>query len=219
MKKTENVKIPRKPLLAAYWLAAGIMKIYLKLFFNLKIQKQAIKGLKDPFVVLGNHPSGYDAIITGLACLPHRINFMAGAFLFQSRLMTWVMKLAGAVPKAQMTSDISSVMTMMRLAKAKRNIGIFPEGRRSNSGEGVYIQPSIAKMLKKLGLPVVVVKINGAWLSLPRWTTKRRKGKTEAVTSLLFTAQQLKSAPVEEIYEKICKALYYNDYEWQREHG
>ncbi|MDA3846520.1 MAG: hypothetical protein PF505_08240, partial [Vallitaleaceae bacterium] len=54
-----------------------IVKLYLRLKFNIKIGSNELQGSKGPFFLIGHHVTAFDAVIAG-AYSPRMIRFIAG---------------------------------------------------------------------------------------------------------------------------------------------
>lgn len=102
-------------------------------------------------------------------------------------------------------------MSCLRVAKEGGNIGIFPEGNRTFSGQTAYINPAIGGLAKKLGLPIAFFKIEGGYGVQPRWSDVRRRGKMKAYVSSVLEPEEYKSWTNEELYRYICETLYQNE--------
>lgn len=65
---------------------------------------------------------------------------------------------------------------------------------------------------------MILVKQQGGYLSQPRWADYfSKKGLTKTHTDLLLSKEQIKELSLEEINKTIEKAIYNNDYEFQRQ--
>ena len=71
-----------------------------------------------------------------------------------------------------------------------------------------------------LGAQVVNVKINGNYLTRPKWGGGRLyPARVEATAELLYTAEQVKQLSADELAEGIIAAMQFDDYAWAREKG
>lgn len=100
---------------------------------------------------------------------------------------------------------------------SEKPVLIFPEKNTSFFGEGSQIPQSIAKLIKKDKKEVVVCKINGAYLSNPRWGLKNSKRSLiELNFETLIKESEIANLEIKEIYEKVDNFLQYNDFDWNR---
>jgi hypothetical protein len=71
-----------------------------------------------------------------------------------------------------------------------------------------------------LGVPVVTLICHGHHVNSPFWNLHERNvAPTEAEMSLLFTPQDLKDLPVDELNRRIVGAFQYDDFAWQKENN
>jgi len=68
-------------------------------------------------------------------------------------------------------------------------------------------------------LDVITNHIKGGYLSYPRWALFKRKNRRATFDyHVTITKEELKDMSLDEIKDRISKALYNNDYEYQRKH-
>ncbi|MDD4315621.1 MAG: lysophospholipid acyltransferase family protein [Clostridia bacterium] len=218
-KNINDIKV-RKPNAFLYYLIAFIVKVIAKLVFGIKYKKQGIKGLKGPFLVLGNHASVTDIAFTVGALLPHRLNIITSKDLFTWKAFKPFITRLGCIPKSQFAVDIMSLKTMKAAVEQGRNVAVYPEGKTSLDGKGLhYLSPSIGKLVKYLGVPVVLSYTLGSYLTKPRYFKGFRRGKVLMQESILFTAEEVKTLPVNELYDRIVNAIKFNDNIYQQENN
>lgn len=184
--------------------------------FNIEYIEGNMEGLKPPFVVIGNHTNNWDPFIISFK-ISEPIHFVTSVEQFRSRIMRFLLGLAGCIPKTKAMSDAYTVKSLFHVRNRGDVVGVFPEGKRCWDGKTEEILYPTAKVLKSMGVPVVSFLINGAYLTHPRWAATSRKGRIQVRYGILFTEEQLKTISVDEIYEKMCEALTTDDYRWQQE--
>lgn len=212
------LSLHRDPDAFLYILVAGITGLALRLIFRLHINRDpAVRQLRGPVVVIGNHPSFLDAFVMGLVMLPRRINFLTTANFFRNPLLRKLLLAVGAIPKVQFRSDIHAMKQMIATIRSGGMLGIFPEGQRSVDGRTMPYDEAIAKMIQKFDCPVVAVVEHGAYLAWPRWSLSGlRPGRIDVAVDVLFHAGEAGKMTLQQVREKIGKALEYDEYEWQR---
>jgi Acyltransferase. len=187
---------------------------YLVWRYNIEFIEGNMEGLKPPFVVIGNHTNNWDPFIISLK-ISEPIHFVTTVEQFRSRIMRFLLGLAGCIPKTKAMSDAYTVKNLFRVRNRGDVTGIFPEGKRCWDGSTEEILYPTAKVLKAMGVPVVSFLTHGAYFSHPRWAATSRKGKIQVHYGILFSEEQIKNYSVDEIYEKMCEALHTNEYHWQ----
>ena len=180
------------------------------ILYGLKVTKFQEENDRQ-YLILSNHQTGFDQFYPS-AAFRRPIYYVASEDIFSmgflSKVIIW---LQNPIPIKKQVTDIKAVMNCMRVAKEGGNIGIFPEGNRTFSGETCYINPAIGGLAKKLGLPIAFFKIEGGYGVQPRWSDVRRRGKMRAYVSEVLEPEVYKSWSNEELYQYICKALYQNE--------
>jgi 1-acyl-sn-glycerol-3-phosphate acyltransferase len=216
-KKRRNQK-PRRPSAPIYFLVCLLTRAYFKLFYGLRIDRSAIRGIKGPVVVLSNHQSNLDFLIVAATAYPLKLNFMVSTYFFHSSMLRFLLNLMGAFPKHQFIPDTSAIKSAMKVVSRGDNIGIFPEGQVCYSGLNCDIDESIAKLIKKLSATTISVAIRGNFLTCPKWSRSQevRRGAIESKATVVVTSEEVKELSVGEIAKRAVDAVSYNEYEWQR---
>ncbi len=143
-----------------YTIAKNILKPFLYIIYNIKVEGIENIPKEDGFLVCGNHIRAIDPILLGIA-LPCRIHFMAKVELFNNRLLAILLNLLGVFPIRRGEADLKSIKTSLKLLGSNENIGIFPEGTR-NKTEEIKAEPGIAMLSikSKKGILPVSIKSN-----------------------------------------------------------
>jgi uncharacterized Zn-finger protein len=102
------------------------------------------------------------------------------------------------------------------LTQKKNIVGLYPEARYSFSGATSVLPDSLAKMIKLLKTPVVVLTFKGHHLQHPAWAQKSRKVKTTSVMKQILSKEDIENLSFEEIDKIIKENFAYNDYEYQK---
>jgi 1-acyl-sn-glycerol-3-phosphate acyltransferase len=191
-----------------------LFKPIFKYYFNFKYDRFQIEGIKGPAIFLSNHTSALDVFLMGISAYPLNINYVAGYEWFQKPILRFLLKQLKAIPKFQYQLDIQSIKDMFNVVEQKQILGLFPSGRLSTDGLSSELNTNVAKLIKKLKVPVYFLKISGSYMSLPKWAAKPRRGLIEAKYSLIFTAEQLDNMSIESITKIINENNYYDEYNW-----
>lgn len=183
---------------------------------NLNLIKNEAKDDEGPFFITGNHVTAYDPIIALIYVKP-LIRFVAADANLENWFKTFIFKLARVVPIAKRFNDISVIKRLLAEVKSGNSVGLYPEGGRNWYGETDEIIESTAKLIKLLGIKVYCQKLEGAYMTSPRWGKTLRKGKTNVTIYEMLSAEEIKTMSDKEILKTLKKHLYHNDYEFQRE--
>lgn len=212
-KQQGKISPPQKGL---YRIGLGAIRPVMRFWFGLHIKNRATETLEGPAVIVAGHEGLLDFMITALAFPRRRINFVGAEMFFRKPWLGRLLNRLGVIAKIQFYPDVNAVMNMMRVTKSGGTIAIFPAGQTSLCGLPANIDPGIVKLVKKMGVQVFAARIHGSFFTLSRYADgKWCRGGCEVETARVFTAEQLKQASEEEIYEAICRSIDYDEYAWQ----
>ncbi len=189
---------------------------YMRYLLSYRITNNEIAGLKPPYIVLANHTNFWDPFLLSM-CFPEPVYFVTSDTHFRHPVLRWLLKFVGAIAKTKNVSDPQTIKDIIRTTRNGGIIGIFPEGQRSWDGKTLPLLYPTAKLIKSLKLPVVTVLFKGAYLSMPRWAKKSRKGDLHMLCSKLLDANELSSLTTDEIYARMTESLSHDEYEYQKE--
>mgnify|MGYP003310482904 CR=1 FL=1 len=160
-----------------------------------------------PYLIVMNHQTGFDQFFVAMA-FRQPIYFLATEDIFS---MGWVSKLirwlVAPIPIRKQTTDIQAVKNCIKVAREGGTICLAPEGNRTFHGRTVYMNPSIASLTKKLGLPLAIFRIEGGYGVQPRWSDVVRKGKMRAYVSRVIELEEYKDMSNTELFALIEKEL------------
>ena len=189
------------------------LRVYLK--FKYKFKYKINQMPKGPCIVLCNHGSFSDFLFSGKMlrnCKPH---YVAARMYFYNKKLAWLMRSMGVFPKSMFSTDVENVKNCIKVLSMDRPLIMMPEARLSTVGKFEGIQPATYKFIKKMGVPVYALKINGSYFSKPKWADGiRKKATVEANLDILIDGESIKTISEEQLESKICSALYYDEFEW-----
>jgi len=210
-------KTKKPPLL--YGAVRWLFRVFCRIFLGFRVRYEDAVPATGPLMVVGSHAGMMDALFMGAAIKNRRLNFVTTERFFHLRGVGPLFRFFGVIPRIQFQADPRSISTMLRVVKDGGAIGLFPGGQTSMCGVPGYMPPAIARLLKRSGATVVALRLNGSFFTKSRFQSGLNRGKSEGVVSVLFTPAQLESASETDIYAKLCEALHYDDYAWQKESG
>lgn len=175
-------------------------------------QESFVPLKKKQVVYLCQHAS-HDDYIYVLAGIKHlNAHFVCGfQNVFQKFLYT-ILKHSGVIAKFLYQPDMQATKQILQACKNGGSLILFPEGIQSTSGSSHPINPATMKLLEKLKLPVVLVKIQGAYFTRTRYSTDIKKGKITVSFSKLFDQSDFENNTSDELYEKMLKEFKYDEF-------
>lgn len=119
-----------------------------------------------PAVIVCNHVSFVDALVIAAAC-PRPIRFVMDHNIFKLPVLSFVFRTGRAIPIAPAREDPEMTKRAFEtVAEALRDgdlVGIFPEGRITDTGEFYPFKNGISRILEQTPVPVVPMALRGLW--------------------------------------------------------
>ena len=187
-----------------------VMAAYCRLVYGLKIPRRRDR-VQEQCLILLNHQTPMDQFFVAMY-IQNFVYYMATEDIFSNGWISKLIKfLIAPIPIKKQTTDIHAVMNCIKVAREGGSICIAPEGNRTFSGKTEYFNPAIAPMAKKLGLPIVLFRIDGGYGKEPRWSDVIRRGKLKAEISRVISPEEAKAMTNEELCKAIEGGLYVNE--------
>lgn len=202
-----------------------IYPILLKIF---KFRARKLKNTKDdfsklnldePFIILSNHPSGLDVYFIADLTKPKRLAFILNYYFYRFKIVKFILTKIGVITKKLFTPDIKTIKATLRTVKAGYPVYMCPEGRLGLDGTNYYITKETGKFIKQLKLPIVIVTINGAYISKPKWRKHRIKSSVETKITKFLSKDEVMEKTAEEINQIINDAISYNEFDYIKKKG
>ena len=216
-KRYNTARYPiRQPKAITYliWLLSRIMLIGKKW----KVEKINMEGLKPPYMLLSNHMYFIDFELVAMGTGGHRVNNVMSIDGYYRR--PWLIELIGGICTRKYTMDLHLVKSINKVLKRGDVLSMYPEARYSPCGILSFMPDSLGKLVKMNKVPVVAVVHHGNHLHSPFWNfRKKRKVPLHTTMTQILTAEQIKSMTVEEINAALREALWYDDYQYQKDNG
>ncbi len=203
-----------KPNAITYGIAKAVAFIYNSFLIKNTYIRNELKGAKGPAVVLGTHMSKYDQFLVGGAT-KKKITFMISDAMYHSISFGWFIKSLKPVHKMQFRTTLSDMTNCAAVTSAGKILCLFPTGVCTLAGGRTYLPAATGKFLKFLKSDIYVAKLNGAYLTNPKWSKVIRKGEIHTDIYKLLDANDLKTMSADDIYQKVNEALSFNEYQWQ----
>jgi 1-acyl-sn-glycerol-3-phosphate acyltransferase len=152
-----------------------------------RVSKMGVDLIPDegPAVIVCNHVSFVDALII-MAVSPRPIRFVMDHQIFKVPVLSFVFRTAGAISIAPAKENpellAHAYEEVARALEAGDLVGIFPEGRITDTGELYPFRNGIQRILARTPVPVVPIALQGLWGSFfsrkdgPAMTRPFRRG-------------------------------------------
>lgn len=192
-----------------YRVLRRILRPIVKRKLNLETREESIGK---QFLLLSNHTTNWDPIIIALGITDH-MYFVASEHIFSWGIASKIIEaLASPIPIFKGAAASGTVMEVLERMKSGHSIAIFAEGDRSFSGRTERIEPVIGKLARNSGLSLVTYRIEGGYLTSPRWSDTYRKGRMKAGKVKVYEPEILKAMTVSEVNNAIRNDLFEDAY-------
>ena len=145
-----------------------LFRIFFSVFFDLKVYGVRNVPRAGGALMVSNHQSLLDPPLLGVRV--HRpMSYMAKSQLFgNNKAFEWIIRSLGAFPVRQGAGDVGAIKETVNRLKEGRMLNIFPEGGRTETGEVGPMQPGVALVVRRAGVPIIPVAIHGSYESWPK---------------------------------------------------
>jgi len=152
-----------------------------------KLKKRGVEHIphEGAALIVCNHVSFVDPVIL-MAVSPRPIRFIMDHRIFRTPIISFVFRHSRAIPIAPAKEDPAMMeRAFAEAAKALDEgelVGIFPEGRITDTGELYPFRPGVTRILEKNPVPVIPLALQGVWGSFfsrkdgPAMTRPFRRG-------------------------------------------
>ncbi|MCX7893699.1 MAG: MFS transporter [Burkholderiales bacterium] len=167
-----------------------------------------------PAVIAANHVSFVDAVVI-MGASPRPIRFLMDHAIFRIPVLSFIFRTARAIPIAGRKEDPALLeRAFVEAATALRSgelVGIFPEGRITETGELGPFRPGISRILAEVPVPVVPMALRGLWGSFfsrkggPAMTKPFRRGLFSRIELAVGAPMAPESATPEALHAEIAR--------------
>ncbi len=170
-----------------------------------------------PCLIVANHTCNWDPLLLSMSFPDTPIRFVASEHLFRSGFFSAVLEwIAAPIPRKKGASGADTVKSVLRALKEGSTVCIFAEGDATWDGRTHPVFPATGKLARMAGVPLMTYRLEGGYLSLPRWAGTIRRGRVRGVQAGFYTPEQLRTMSGKEITGLIDRDLYEDAFARQR---
>ena len=165
---SETLRLPHAAF--TYVMTVKLFKAFFRLYNRLSIKGTENIPTKGPFIMAPNHQSYMDGPLV-MAGVPTDILRDCYFYVTEEHVNNGLLRTLANnhnIILMERRNLKNSIMKMAQVLKQGKNIVIFPEGSRSHTGKTIAFKKTFAILAKELGVPVLPVRISGAYDALPR---------------------------------------------------
>jgi 1-acyl-sn-glycerol-3-phosphate acyltransferase len=144
-----------------------IARVGTTLLFDLKTYGEENVPADGGVLLVANHQSYLDPVLVAVH-LKRPVSFLAKSELFENPYFGWFIRMLHAFPVRQGEGDIGAVKEIIRRLGEGYALNIYPEGSRTETGEIAWLEKGVALVIRKAGVPVVPVAIDGSFEAWPK---------------------------------------------------
>ena len=142
------------------WLGKRVAGWFFRWWCRLEVTGTEHVPLDGPVLLAANHRSMWDIPLHVISC-PRPVVFMAKRELYKGPL-GWLWHVLGGFPVNRDIADVRAVDTALALLERGDGVGIYPEGKRSKTGEMLPFLRGAAWLALRTGTPIVPSGISGS---------------------------------------------------------
>lgn len=173
--------------------------------------------IEGPLLVAINHACAYDPIFTGVAFRKKPLTFIASEHLL--RMRPWgpvIDRYFSIIPHRKGARGSHTALVTMKRIRRGESVFLAVEGEQTWDGKSMPVKPHTGRLVKGSGATLVTYRLEGAYLSAPRWAENTRKGRVYGYPVSIYSPETLRRMSEEEIEEAIAKDLAFDTWEWQK---
>ena len=174
---------------------------------NLEVRGIENIPLEGQFIIAPNHQSAIDGniCVAGLDSKSLRNTYYyATEEHIQGYPLQWMARHNNVI-LMQHQNLKDSILRMAKVLKMGKNLVIFPEGARTHDGRMQAFKKTFAILAKELNVPILPVRIEGAFEAMPRGT--KRLGRHKITVTYLPAIQPTPEQTYEQLSELVKEAI------------
>ena len=211
IQKKKSKKTFRHPNRFLFALAKGISKFLCKFVYNVEIVRNDLEGKTGRYVIIANHESIID-VLPGYVVAPARTHFVVSKAMMQSLPIAPLMEMCGTIGKNQFQTSALDMRRMKAVLDHDEPLMLYPAGLMTESGASTPIPLATAKVLKWFKADVYVARVNGTYLTNPKWAKVKRKGKITMELYKLASKEDFSALTDDEAAELVTEHLSFDAY-------
>ncbi len=212
--------VPKKPNKLFRWLLKTLSKNDLKeTNFTYKETGMEKLGKNEPCLVLMNHSSFIDLEIASTVLYKRPFNIVCTSDAFVGK--KWLLRQLGCIPTRKFATDVKLVKDMKYcVEKIKTSVLMYPEASYTFDGTKTPIPPSIGKCVKLLGVPLVIIRTQGAFLRDPLYNCLQvRNVNVSATVEYVLSKQDIEGLSATEINDVINAKFGFDNFLEQKQNN
>ena len=190
-------------------------------FIRRRFNLQAVPcDTEGPCIIISNHATTWDPLLLAMSFPDKHIHFVASEHIFRLGLVSrLICALVAPIPRRKGSTGTDTAMACLRKLKAGGSVCIFAEGDATWDGVSASVFPATGKLARSSGATLITYRLEGGYLSLPRWSRLLRRGRMRGHAVEVYSPERLRAMKPEEITAAIDRDIYEDAWQRQRAEG
>lgn len=177
------------------------------LMFDLKVYGRHHVPNEGGVLLVANHQSYLDPVLVAVF-LRRPMSYMAKSELFEHRFLNWLIRSLNAFPVKQGSGDVGAVRETIKRLREGHMLSIFPEGSRTGDGRIGPVEPGAALVVKKAGVPIVPVVIEGSYDAWRKDRSIFRPARVSLMYGPPMNVAGLKGHAITELIDQTLRSMH-----------
>lgn len=176
-------------------------------------------GKDEPCLILMNHSCFTDLKIAATLLYPRPFNIVCTSDGFVGK--EWLMRQLGCIPTQKFVSDLTLIRDIKyALNTLRSSVLMYPEASYSFDGTATSLPETVGRLIKMLGVPVVMIRTYGAFAHDPLYNgLKLRDVDISATMEYLISPDDTQNMSADEINSVLNDRFSFDNFRWQQENN
>jgi 1-acyl-sn-glycerol-3-phosphate acyltransferase len=190
------------------WKAAqALCRVLTTLMFDLKAYGVENVPTRGGVLLVSNHQSYLDPILLGVP-IKRPMSYLAKSELFENRYFGGLIRGLNAFPVRQGAGDVGAVKETIKRLEQGHLLNIFVEGTRTDDGQIGKVEPGAALVVRRAGVPVVPVVIDGSFEAWPRDKKLFHAHPIRVMYGPPLDVANLKAAAITQLIDRTLREMF-----------
>lgn len=182
-------------------------RFWVSCMWGLKVYHRHHVPRRGGVLLVVNHQSYLDPVLIAVY-LQRPMSYLAKSELFTNRWFGWLIRSLNAFPVKQGAGDVGAVKETIRRLREGHMLSIFPEGSRTLTGQIGPMQPGASLVVKKAGVPIVPVVIEGSFDAWPKGRKMFRPGSISVMYGPPVDVSGLKASEITGLIDRTLRSMH-----------
>lgn len=168
-----------------------------------------------PILLIANHVTSFDPFLVAIALGGHYAYFVATEQILRGFFGGLIQWLVDPIPRKKGASSLDTVRKCVKHFRAGHSVCLFGEGEQSWDGRSVPVVEGTGSLARMAGVKLVTYRLEGGYLSRPRWGKSQRKGRVRGRLTGIYAPEALQAMTTREVNALINRDIGENA--WARQ--